>query len=124
MSLDRLWLGFRLRLLARSTNLVLGCLHTLVRCGIWGWQAAARYPRTGRHQDFAEALDFSWRNAARPFSALSDDVGRDNEVILAILSSGDWSAFAARVVGTIESLLSIALLFLFALAVRSRFQMN
>ena len=73
------------------------------------------------------ALDFSWGNVFRPLSALSENAAavRDGSMIDKLLTeAGDGYAWGVRLLATIQSLLAIVLAFLFALAVRRRFQIN
>jgi len=69
----------------------------------------------------AEAAGFSWGNASRPLSAATVE---EASGLSQVVKSGPWSKFAVQVAATIEALLSIVLIFLFALAVRRRFQME
>jgi len=89
---------------------------------LWGsWLAPDQCVTT---EGLAQALNFSWTNAARPLSALSDQPGESRTIVGVIFRHDVWMDFAARALSTLESLLSVMLVFLFALAVRRRFQMN
>lgn len=78
------------------------------------------------------ALEFSWSNTFRPFSALStnDDLNSVNAVSASLLYGGgdaqsiDQTGVAVRIVASFQSLTAIVLLFLSALAIRRRFQIN
>lgn len=78
----------------------------------------------------AQALDLSWRNVFRPFSALSTDVdyGDSNPLAARLLYNAagtvDGQGLAVRAVSTLQSLCALVLAFLFALAVRRRFQIS
>ena len=72
------------------------------------------------------ALDFSWANVFKPLSALSSDaVAKDGSMMKLLLTQGgDGYAFGVRMIATLQSILAIVLAFLFALAVRRRFQIT
>lgn len=72
-----------------------------------------------------QALDLSWANTFRPLSALTSD-GIHNDTIAGQLfvTASAATQFAMRAVATLQSLLVLVLAFLFALAVRRRFQIN
>jgi hypothetical protein len=76
--------------------------------------------------DAWNALTFSWTNIFQPFSALGADAQSPDESwtrqLLFEFPSG--FGFAVRMLATFESLIAIVLVFLFALAVRRRFQMD
>ena len=72
------------------------------------------------------ALDFSWANMFKPLSALADGENlKDGSMMKLLLTeAGDGWAFGVRLIATVQSLFSIVLAFLFALAVRRRFQIS
>lgn len=77
--------------------------------------------------DAWSAATFSWNNTFRPLSALSVDVVRagDGSWLAALLYEfGPGPGFGVRALATLQSLLAIVLAFLFALAVRRRFQIG
>ena len=81
-----------------------------------------------------EAMELSINNAFRPLSALSTDVPREDRpnaacadcsVSDALLFHKDgWVRFTVKALAIIQSLLSFVLAFLFALAVRRKFQIS
>jgi hypothetical protein len=71
------------------------------------------------------ALDFSWANVFKPLQALGEASTKDGSMMrLMLTEAGDGYAFGVRALATLQSLLAIVLAFLFALAVRRRFQIN
>lgn len=110
---------------------VLGVMLAASAAGFWAWANALAGWRpeaelfgwNGR----SDAASFAWSNVFRPFSALGDGEGplAKNMVTQQLLiDAGQGWAFAARAVATLESLLAIVLAFLFALAIRRRFQIG
>lgn len=71
-----------------------------------------------------QALDLSWANVFKPLSALSADGKAAGTLGDRLLDGGPAVAFAVRSVATLQSILAIVLAFLFALAVRRRFQIS
>ena len=71
-----------------------------------------------------QAFDLSWANVFKPLFALSADAQVEGSLGDRLLGATPWVAFAVRAAATIQSLLAIVLAFLFALAVRRRFQIN
>ena len=71
-----------------------------------------------------QAFDLSWANVFKPLFALSADAQAQGTLGDRLLGATPWVAFAVRAAATIQSLLAIVLAFLFALAVRRRFQIN
>ncbi len=77
-----------------------------------------------------QALDLSWSNVFKPLSALSteNDFRDKNALAFRLLYNDaggvDGQGFAVRAVSTLQSLLALVLAFLFALAVRRRFQIS
>lgn len=73
------------------------------------------------------AFSFSWNNTFRPLSALSAEVVRQGDgswLSTMLYGFGPAFGFALRALATVQSLLAIVLAFLFALAVRRRFQIS
>lgn len=72
------------------------------------------------------ALDYSWANVFKPLSALADGTNlKDGSMMKLLLTkAGDGWAFGVRLAATLQSIVSLVLAFLFALAVRRRFQMS
>ena len=71
-----------------------------------------------------QAFDLSWANVFKPLFALSTDAQAEGSLGDRLLGATPSVAFAARAAATIQSLFAIVLAFLFALAVRRRFQIN
>ena len=74
-----------------------------------------------------QAFEFSWNNVFKPLSALSPEgVQREERTLAATLLYERGGAVAAgvRALATLQSLMAIILAFLFALAVRRRFQIS
>ncbi|KCZ88064.1 hypothetical protein HJA_10795 [Hyphomonas jannaschiana VP2] len=75
-----------------------------------------------------QSWEFSWNNTFRPLSALSTDAPREGDVSRLqgrlLYDHGGAVAALVRGVATLQSLLSVVLAFLFALAVRRRFQID
>lgn len=74
--------------------------------------------------DVWHALDLSWANVFKPLSALSGEAVKEGTLGHALLNDRPGVSFAVRAVSTLQSLLAIVLAFLFALAVRRRFQIS
>ncbi len=101
--------------------------------GFWGLAAAldplfdARLLAGDLAAQLWATLDFSWGNVFKPLSALSEDAAsvRDGSMIdLLLTETGDGWPLVVRMIATLQSLLAIVLAFLFALAVRRRFQIS
>jgi hypothetical protein len=72
-----------------------------------------------------QALDLSWANTFKPLSALTSDGLGEGTVSATLLKTAPAPVqFAVRALATLQSLLAIVLAFLFALAVRRRFQIT
>ncbi|KAF0177360.1 MAG: hypothetical protein FD124_426 [Alphaproteobacteria bacterium] len=71
-----------------------------------------------------QALDLSWANVFKPLSALTSEASGEGTLGDRLLIDRPGIAFAVRAVATLQSLLAIVLAFLFALAVRRRFQIS
>jgi hypothetical protein len=70
----------------------------------------------------ADALGLSWRNVIRPLSFPGEDEGA---WVSRLFWTSDWGTqLGVRVLATLESALAITFAFLFALAVRRRFQID
>jgi hypothetical protein len=91
---------------------------------------AALNPYPVRHIDggFIQAIRFSMENVVQPLSAWSFKVTDANEhsrwIESVLNSGGPMRLLLIRLVATLQSGLSVALLFFFALAVKRRFQMQ
>jgi hypothetical protein len=73
----------------------------------------------------SQAFDLSWANVFKPLSALTEEATKDNTLADKVLSdTTPWLSFIVRALATLQSLLAIVLAFLFALAVRRRFQIS
>jgi hypothetical protein len=72
----------------------------------------------------AQALEFSLTNTFRPLSALSAEGLREATLGQKLLQRDDFTALGVRALSIVQSLLAIVLAFLFALAVRRRFQIS
>jgi uncharacterized protein YjbI with pentapeptide repeats len=72
----------------------------------------------------AQAIEFSLTNTFRPLSALSAEGIREGAVGARLLEHDDFTALGVRAISIVQSLLAIVLAFLFALAVRRRFQIS
>lgn len=72
----------------------------------------------------AQAFEFSLTNTFRPFSALSAEDIREESLGGRLLTYDALTALGTRVLSILQALLSIVLAFLFALAVRRRFQIG
>lgn len=73
---------------------------------------------------FWQALDFSWANVFKPLSALSAEGTGYGTLASKLVTDLPALSFAVRALATLQSLLAIVLAFLFALAVRRRFQIS
>jgi uncharacterized protein YjbI with pentapeptide repeats len=74
-----------------------------------------------------ESLVFSLKNAFLPFSALAADKplpGRETFGTALLFEYGSGIGLAVRALGTLQSLLALTFAFLFALALRRRFQIS
>ena len=75
-----------------------------------------------------QSLEFAWNNTFRPFSALSSEPPKPGEASRVsgqlLYQSGGATAALLPAIATLQSLLSLVLAFLFALAVRRRFQID
>lgn len=97
---------------------------------IWGFGFDAAALRADGWNGLFQALDLSWSNVFKPLSALSteNDFRDKNALAFRLLYNDaggvDGQGFAVRAVSTLQSLLAIVLAFLFALAVRRRFQIS
>ncbi|HVZ28988.1 MAG TPA: pentapeptide repeat-containing protein [Asticcacaulis sp.] len=71
------------------------------------------------------AFNFTWHNAFAPFSALNAGrSGNEDAWLDAVISGNEAFAITAKIVATFQSMLTLLLAFLFALAARRRFQIN
>lgn len=70
------------------------------------------------------AFDLSWANVFKPLSALTADGTPTGSLGEKLLSHSPLVGSALRIAATLQSLLAIVLAFLFALAVRRRFQIS
>lgn len=71
------------------------------------------------------AFNFAWHNAFAPFSALNASrTGNEDAWLDAVISGNEAFAISAKIVATVQSMLTLLLAFLFALAARRRFQIN
>jgi len=107
--------------------LMLGFAAAFLALGWWNGEVGMDAPATGWIDGGWQAWQFSWSNVFRPFSALSaEDVPRGDPTLAAALLHEHGGAVGAgvRAVATLQSLLGIVLAFLFALAVRRRFQIT
>ncbi len=73
---------------------------------------------------FWQALDLSWANVFKPLSALTGEAAATATLGHQLLNDQPWIAFCLRALATVQSLFAIVLAFLFALAVRRRFQIS
>lgn len=87
---------------------------------VWAGALGFNLTQTGNH--LLEAMKFSLSNTFRPLSAL--DSASVKGGVGAALGSSTWWSFWFKVAAVLQSLLALALVFLFALAVRRRFQMH
>lgn len=75
-----------------------------------------------------QSWEFSWNNTFRPLSALATDAPREGDASRLsgqlMYNYGGGVAALTRALATLQSLLSVVLTFLFALAVRRRFQID
>ena len=69
-----------------------------------------------------QALEFSLINVFKPLSALTADGLRGGTLGERLLNAGDWLPLGVRALAVMQSLFAIVVAFLFALAVRRRFQ--
>ncbi len=73
----------------------------------------------------SQAFDLSWANVFKPLSALNGEATDQGTLTHELLNDPTpWVSAAVRAVATLQSLLAIVLAFLFALAVRRRFQIS
>jgi uncharacterized protein YjbI with pentapeptide repeats len=71
------------------------------------------------------AFNFAWHNAFAPFSALNTArTGNEDAWLDAVMSGNEGFAVTAKITATLQSMLTLLLAFLFALAARRRFQIN
>jgi hypothetical protein len=83
--------------------------------------------RVWSEHDMWSAMTFSWNNVFRPFSALSAEAVGPYEPSWAsavLYGYGPGYGLAVRMLASVQSLVSILLVFLFALAMRRRFQIS
>lgn len=71
-----------------------------------------------------QAFDLSWANVFKPLSALTADGTPEGSLGAKLLGHSPVVGSLLRVAATLQSLLAIVLAFLFALAVRRRFQIS
>lgn len=96
----------------------------------WGYGFNAAALKADGWNGVFQALDLSWSNVFKPLSALSteNDFRDKNALAFRLLYNDaggvDGQGFAVRAVSTLQSLLALVLAFLFALAVRRRFQIS
>jgi hypothetical protein len=107
---------------AALAALVLGCAGAF-----WAWGASLGLVSFAAGdalaQSWADALGLSWGNVIRPLSFPAEDGGAWTSRLF--WGSDDWATkLGVRVLATLESALAIAFAFLFALAVRRRFQID
>lgn len=78
------------------------------------------------HDHLLSAFSFAWHNAFAPFSALDASKSGGGDAWLNDVLFGAHTGFAMvlKVAATVQSLLTLLLAFLFALAARRRFQIN
>ena len=78
------------------------------------------------HDHLLSAFGFAWHNAFAPFSALDAGKSGNGDVWLNDVLFGSHAGFAmvVKVAATVQSLVTLLLAFLFALAARRRFQIN
>ncbi|MCW3848096.1 pentapeptide repeat-containing protein [Sphingomonas sp. LB-2] len=72
----------------------------------------------------AQAMDISWSNSFKPFSAFSVEGMPQGSLGTKLLSYNEWVLLLVKLLATMQSILSIVLGFLFALAVKRRFQIS
>ncbi len=116
----------------------LAILTVLFGLGYWAWAAALQdralvlWGPGGVQNDAWDALLFSANNVFRPFNAWGAEADQSAwlKALLAartgeegVVHGGGWR-LAIRLVATLQSLFAIVLAFLFALAVRRRFQIS
>ncbi len=105
-------------------------LLALLAASAAGYYSAAEsvvYHSAGLHQDhLLAAFSFAWHNAFAPFSALDASKAGGGDAWLNDVLFGTHAGFAMalKVAATVQSLLTLLLAFLFALAARRRFQIN
>jgi hypothetical protein len=105
--------------LARPFNRLLIAIG-LFAMAYWGWGLALPLPKdASAAPDFFDALSFSFGRVA-PFGPWADDAAWRKFMD----AQGSMVGFAARFLATIQSGIAVILAFLFALAVRRRFQIN
>ncbi len=96
----------------------------------WGYGFDAAALKVDGWNGVFQALDLSWSNVFKPLSALSteNDFRDKNALAFRLLYNDaggvDGQGFAVRALSTLQSLLALVLAFLFALAVRRRFQIS
>jgi hypothetical protein len=80
----------------------------------------------GDNSGYAEAFELSFARAFQPLSFWSDSLVGGNLLgqQLVVNPASKWSAVVMYILGTLQSLISIILLFLSGLALRRRFQIN
>lgn len=89
----------------------------------FGWCGTLGFAHGQADNHLLEAMKFSLANTFRPLSTL-DAQGDFKGAVGHMLSSDTWWSFWLKVVAVLQSLLALALAFLFGLAVRRRFQMH
>lgn len=91
---------------------------------LWVWATSLQVADRTSASSVAQAIEASWMNVFRPLSLLTPENVRSDTLVGALLLHDDWTALGVRVLATVESLLAVILAFLFALAVRRRFQLS
>ena len=94
---------------------------------LWLYYVWGKSGRTVSAHDLFGAMTFSWNNLFRPFQALSAEAVGPYEPSWAsavLYGYGPGWGLVIRMIATLQSLVSIILLFLFALAMRRRFQIS
>lgn len=89
----------------------------------WAW-ALGGVAEEGAYPSALQAFDLSWANVFKPLSALTAEGATGSALAKTLLGGDPLAASLVRVVATVESLFAIVLAFLFALAVRRRFQIS
>lgn len=119
--------------IARPLGVLLIGVIPLFTMGFWLWAAGLDrlHPvadiGADPLSDFFAALRFAWTNAFYPFSALSNDIlspGDTSWVGAALTQFGAGWSFCIRATATLQSVISLVLIFLSGLAIRRRFQIN
>lgn len=108
------------------------CVFGLMLLAAWGyfaWASAYGVPAQSIQDGLYHALSLAWRSVFQPFTVLSVETGGQPAAAkpswtALFLAVNPAVAFGVRVATTLQSVLSGVLLFLFAVAVRRRFQIG